>query len=610
MSVIKKLPEKLIRQIAAGEVVVRPVSIVKELIENAIDSGATEINITAHDGGKTFIQVEDNGCGMELEDLKICLDHHATSKLEDLWSISTLGFRGEALYAISSVADIEIKTSRNEDSYILTSRNQVQDIQPSKPRLGTRVSVSNLFQNTPARLKFLRADYTEWNLILDYVQKISLAYPHITWFLYKGSKVAKKYSAIDVQSRIEDVFGVSEQFFKIDYKQDGYSLEGLFSKSHYPNNNFVLFVNNRYVRDKGIMGCIRSVLADYIPERRWPLGILKLTVPANEIDVNIHPTKEEVRLVKWNLIRNIIVSSIYNALNVDRAMANHSRFVPLYDLYSPASDEAKLNKSDESKDKIEESENQFSYEKVKLPMSNNKVTCEISTNKPYEHSSISYDMSKNNNPDVLSNNIQNTLLNKTVLHNTEKEDPLHNGEKYRVLGQFKNSYIMVETSDGILFIDQHAVHERYVYESMKKEINEHSVEQKLLIPMDLYLTPKQLSALNSLDDKLKKWGLVIENDKLISIPSFWSLNKVKYLLDIFFTALADFDTECQDRMLWGKFLADIACKNSIRAGTALNDQQLENLVKAALEGQGVCNHGRKSTYLLKLKDIEKMFDRV
>ncbi len=611
MNIIQKLPESMIRQIAAGEVVVRPVSIVKELVENAIDAGSKEIDILVHDGGKTFIQVEDDGYGMELGDLKICLDHHATSKLRDLWNISTLGFRGEALYAISSVCDIEIKTSKNHDDYTLIKRNNEIEIIPSKPRLGTKITVSNIFQNTPARLKFLRSDSVEWNLILDYVQKISLSYPKITWTISNGSKILKKYRATDVRSRVEDVFKMCDEFFKINYKQDGYKIEGLFSKKHYPNNNFTLFVNDRYVKDKAILGCIRSVFEDYIPARRWPLGIMKLYIPNNEVDVNIHPTKEEVRLLKWNLIRNIIVASLYNAINVGK-MLSESNVLETFD--GPKEDEP-INNSHISIYKQRCNENKSKEDNViyseeyksKIKRFDVDMDAELAKRKLLEEKEIKQKESKKSffNKNKPSTPMMDIFENDSIIDYKNSK----NSKKYKLLGQIKNSYIVAETEEGILLIDQHAVHERYTYENMKKEISETSVGQKLLIPIDILLTTTQLSVISELKDKLSSWGLMIEGGKILSIPSFWTLSKINYLLDIFLTSLEDFDIECQDRMMWGKFLADVACKNSIRAGTELNDTQLNNLIDVALKSQGVCNHGRKSTYIIKLKDIEKMFDR-
>ncbi|QEK38416.1 DNA mismatch repair endonuclease MutL [Candidatus Cytomitobacter primus] len=596
MNIIRKLSDDLVRQISAGEVVVRPISVVKELVENAIDSGAEHIKICIENGGKTSIMVEDDGCGMCLSDLEMCLEQHATSKLTNLFQVHTLGFRGEALYAISSVADIEIVTCKDDESYALTCENQQVEITECKPREGTKITVTNLFQSLPARLKFLRSDYVEWNLIFDYLQKIMLAYPNITWKISNGKQIDKKYLAVDIQSRLADVFQDNGEFFKISHAHDGCSIEGMFSKRHHSSNNCVIFVNNRYVKDKGILACIRSTMSDYIPDKRWPMGIVQFTIPSHEVDVNVHPSKEEVRFMKWHIIRNILSTALYKSLNVVKSMSNHVSL-------SAMTQTAKiLQKKHEFIDK--EEDNDYSIEDAHIFDQKNMQKVGVGGRKVNiykKEQEVEIDYSKFNQS-TKRNELSDSIDIRPIPEKEEKH--------YRVLGQFKKSYIIVAVDDGILLVDQHAIHERHVYEKMKKEIKESTVGNKLLIPMQIPLSTKQKIVLEELKDKLARWGLSFYNEKLTSIPSFWNLNKIHILLDIFFDSIENFGSESEDRMLWGKFLADVACKNSIKAGMELNMQQMIDFVDTALNSVGVCNHGRKSTYLLKLKDVEKMFDRV
>ncbi|USO00736.1 MAG: DNA mismatch repair endonuclease MutL [Alphaproteobacteria bacterium] len=599
MNLINRLSDSLIRQICAGEVVTKPLSIVKELVENSLDAGATEISVYVENGGKTLISVQDNGCGMSMADLKLCLDQHSTSKLKDIWSISTLGFRGEALYAISSIANVEIITSKDNMGSRLVCKNNIREFHEVKPGVGTKVVVTNIFQNVPVRLKFLRSDTNEWNLILDYVQKMSIAYPQVTFNISNGKQINISYTSQDHKARFLEVCKNIGDLFEVEHRHENYFMHGFMSKNSYSTNNISVFVNNRYVKDKAIIGCIRSILSDYIPDKKYPGGVIFINVPYNEIDVNIHPTKDEIRFMKWHMVSNIISVALYKAINMNLSLSNTCS-VSSPRLHDSGSEEINYFSNPIISDKVEK--NKIELEKSKIEPTLGRKTNfaradDISAGKKERHDASNEELHVTKQLDF------------AVRSDDVSDAPKLFENNYNILGQFHSSYIVVEVKEGLVLIDQHAVHERYTYEKMKKEVEVTSRGIDLLFPINLQLNVENINTLNALQDRLQTWGLNIHNSQLKSIPSFWDIGKIENLMDIFLENISNFDTSSTNRMLWGKFLADIACKNSLKAGQHLNEMQLRNLVEYALHYPGVCNHGRKSTYLIKKKEIEHMFDR-
>ena len=591
---IRRLPENLINQIAAGEVIERPASALKELIENSIDAKATQIDIVLNDGGKTLISVSDNGIGIEKNHIVLAVERHATSKLptNDLNKIEFLGFRGEALPSIAAVSQLNIQTKSNksEDAWALdVVAGKFNDIYPSPRQLGTIISVKNLFFATPARLKFLKSSNLERSYCQQIVLKQALVNPKIGFRLQADGKDLiniKPESVISsdeyVLNRIRNILGKSfaDEAIKINnsktfknqnfLKINGFIGLPTLNKSNYSQQ--YLFINGRSIQDRNLSGAIRAAYRDTLPKGRFPIFCLFIDVPPEFIDVNVHPGKTEVRFEDNAIIRSLIVGSISRELNIHSSQTSSElskQAIEKFNTYN----EIKVNDN---------------YEKVQSFFSKNDFGPSV---KP---------ISKNND------------LQDQRLDDQDKDFPLG-----VALAQFSKNYIISRNSQGIVIVDQHAAHERLVLEKMKAARENKSIEKQiLLLPEVINLDPTPLEMIIENVDLLSEIGFEIEpfGEGMIivrEVPSLLGDADIKQIIIDLGDDLSSSGLPTSYIAKIDLILGNIACHRSVRSGRVLNENEMNQLLREMenTPNSGQCNHGRPTSISLSLKDIENLFNR-
>ena len=591
---IRRLPENLINQIAAGEVIERPASALKELIENSIDAKATQIDIVLNDGGKTLISVSDNGIGIEKNHIVLAVERHATSKLptNDLNKIEFLGFRGEALPSIAAVSQLNIQTKSNksEDAWALdVVAGKFNDIYPSPRQLGTIISVKNLFFATPARLKFLKSSNLERSYCQQIVLKQALVNPKIGFRLQADGKELlniKPESVINSDeyflNRIRNILGKSfaDEAIKINnsktfknqnfLKINGFIGLPTLNKSNYSQQ--YLFINGRSIQDRNLSGAIRAAYRDTLPKGRFPIFCLFIDVPPESIDVNVHPGKTEVRFEDNAIIRSLIVGSISRELNIHSSQTSSElskQAIEKFNTYN----EIKVNDN---------------YEKVQRFFSKNDFGPSV---KP---------ISKNND------------LQDQRLDDQDKDFPLG-----VALAQFSKNYIISRNSQGIVIVDQHAAHERLVLEKMKAARENKSIEKQiLLLPEVINLDPTPLEMIIENVDLLSEIGFEIEpfGEGMIivrEVPSLLGDADIKQIIIDLGDDLSSSGLPTSYIAKIDLILGNIACHRSVRSGRVLNENEMNQLLREMenTPNSGQCNHGRPTSISLSLKDIENLFNR-
>lgn len=611
---IRILPDTLVNQIAAGEVIERPASVVKELVENAIDAGASSIEITLVDGGKSLIAVADNGKGMAREDLELAVERHATSKLpdDDLFHIGYLGFRGEALPSIASVARLSV-TSRSrqaENGWRMEVNGGVkQSPVPAASAAGTRVEVRDLFYAAPARLKFLKTAAGEVTQCVDIVNRIALANPQISFYLIDEQK--KKISLNACQGelfdarlkRLSDVMGreFGENSLLINAERDHLRISGYVSLPTYNKANSLsqyLFVNNRPVRDKLLLGTVKGAYQGVLEIGRYPLCALFFDVDPDYVDVNVHPTKAEVRFFDGAAVRGLLVSAIRNALTAGSrqtaAPANLASF--LQDSLENASLTAPLLMSDDKEEAAFLNDCHqpapSAFRRTLPPLPSRPRTAAL--------------------PE----------LERKFSVRAEEDDNSRYADADGVLGQakaqFHNTYIISQTEDSIVLIDQHAAHERIVMEKMKKALNEgrKPATQMLLIPEIVELDACDKQRLLENAENLDQLGLSVEEfgpSAVIvrEIPALIKDCDTQKLVHDLAEQIAEWGSDFALTEKLNHIVATMACHGSVRAGRSLNLAEMNHLLREMEQtpNSGQCNHGRPTYIELKLKDIDKLFHR-
>ena len=586
---IRVLPDELINQIAAGEVIEKPAFVVKELIENAIDAKATEIIVMIRDGGKSEIIVADNGEGIFKKDLELSVKRHATSKLleNDLNNISFLGFRGEALPSIASVSNLKIesfKKKEDESWGINVNNNKISDIYPSSRIIGTKVSVLDLFKLVPARLKFLKGNQSENFHTQQVIRRLALSNFNIAFKLSIDERLVLNFinegnSAEALNKRILDILGkefvensiqfTNQKFFgEHPVLINGFVGLPTLNKANYSSQ--YLFVNGRPVQDRALSSVIKFAYNDTLPRGRHPIYCIFLEVPNFFVDVNVHPTKLEVRFRDYPLIKSLIISSIQNCMNRE--------------LRKSANINLENNLTSISKNQFKNSES-----------SNNQELLANLNLKPLVKNHLE-DLDKLNEEELIKEN--NYPLGSAIY-------------------QFNKNYILSISTSGIILIDQHAAHERIVMEKMKEGMNNNNIEkQLLLIPIIIDLDNTQLETLNENIKVLENLGFKIEEfgKNSILIREIPSLIKKEYIKDIISDLCDDinitgFPVDFQEKV--NLVIANICCHRSIRSGRSLSLDEMNSLLREMeiTPNSGQCNHGRPTSVTLSLDQIEKLFQR-
>lgn len=615
--VIRQLDATLINQIAAGEVIERPAAALKELVENAIDAKATDIDILVRDGGKSLIQVIDNGVGMTESDMLIAIQRHATSKLPtgDLFNIITLGFRGEALPSIGSVSRLSITSNpKNSDQSMAMELNVEGGIitQPkpvSFPNHGTRITIKDLFYATPARLKFLKSDTTELSACIDIVKRLALAYPYVSFKFRSEDRIVFDYaSRSSLGERFADVLGQKtlDNLRLTDGQRDGISITGVislptFHKSQATDQFF--FVNQRPVRDKLLFGVLKAAYQDYLENGRHPVVALFVTLDPAEVDVNVHPSKTEVRFRDIQGVRSLMIGTLKSTLE------RHGR-----ETASHLTGEA-LMRFQRQPDQIPTTTPQTSYRG-----SANTYPSMRQSVHPFLTSSLDKTSSNYTQP-TRSTHIptQTTALHLDdvpFFENTALLPELPDYPLGHAKAQIAKTYIISETKDGLVIVDQHAAHERIVYEKLKQQyLNGGAARQLLMTPIVMTIDVDQCEALEKKKDILKELGFDIElfgnQAAFRSVPAILRNADPEPMIQDLLTDLKDEHATLTSHETLLDFLATHACHTSIRAGQNLSPNEMNALLRQIEEtpNSGQCNHGRPTYVTLHQKDIERLFGR-
>ncbi|MBX9697367.1 MAG: DNA mismatch repair endonuclease MutL [Alphaproteobacteria bacterium] len=617
---IRILPQNLINQISAGEVIERPASVIKELVENAIDAGASEISVKLRDGGKSFISVRDNGSGMGRCDMLLALERHATSKIreEDLFNIKTLGFRGEALPSIASISRFSI-TSRlkNEDhAWQVTVNGGAKGTpEPAALVIGTTIDVRDLFYATPARLKFLRTDSVELNHCTDVIQRLALAHPTIAFALETETRTVFSYppegTVLDAKERLKSVLGVdfvNDAIF-IDAARDPITLRGLISLPTYHRataQSQFLFVNNRPVRDKALVGALRVAYQDYIPSNRYPVVALFMDIPPQWVDVNVHPAKTEVRFEDPNHVRSLLIGAIKNALHAESHQATRTSTDRAIAYFKNPTHGTAPVASAQSASALHET-SPSSYKAPAFQPAFSHFSRGASVQRPITPAPYG------------SGSNQGTVA--AGAHAVDDEPECTHSNSIGVLGQacaqIHQAYILAEATDGLVIVDQHAAHERIVYEDMKRTLDASEIpRQALLIPEIITLTPAQAERLLSHRATFDACGFMLEafGDATIvirEVPALLQNIDLKAFIRDTLDELDTHDEIISPRERLERLMASLACHGSVRAGQKLSLPEMNALLRQmeATPHSGQCNHGRPTYLTLSKEDIEKLFKR-
>lgn len=592
MTKIKVMSENLANKIAAGEVVEKCASVVKELVENSIDAGATSIRIDLEQGGLKKIKITDDGIGMEHEDAILSFQRHATSKLireDDLFFINTLGFRGEALPSIASVAEVDLITCASEiGTHIHIKGGKLEIDEPSDARKGTIIEVSNLFYNTPARLKFLKSEQYELANTTGFIEKLSFSYPEIKFELTNNGKTITKTSGSgNLLKTIHEVFGlnVSSKMIEVKASCDDYDMEGYICKPEIlkSNRNYMItIVNGRIVKNNDLNRAINDAYFRYKPDIKYPVVVLKFETDPTLIDVNIHPTKQDIKLSKtdelYNMILETIKKKLYEELLIPNAMKEEAVKITL-----PQSmiDDAEIKNSLENKvvNSYEEEQENIQQE------------LELVINEP----TVEYKSVKDRiiNPEFKLLNLQ-------------------------VIGQTLGTYIVCQNDDGLYLVDQHAAKERVNYELVQEQFENKEINiVETLIPInielnssDFYKIKENIDILNELGFSIEEFG--INTYTIKAHPTWLKEGYEEEVIRNIFDEIINNDTKFDRVRFNNRLISTIACKMSVRANTRLSQEGMEEIIRELVRCKNPynCAHGRPTIVKFSNYDLERMFKRV
>lgn len=686
MGLIHVLDTEISNKIAAGEVVERPASVIKELVENSIDAGATNITVEIKNGGVTYMRVSDNGCGMSAGDAKICFLRHATSKIQtenDLDAIYTLGFRGEALSSIGAVAKVSLFTKRHEDHIGICVTCRGGDILSSEEAGipdGTSIIAEDLFYNTPARLKFLKKDATEAGYITDIMTRFIFAHPEISFKLTVNGK-DKLFSPGDssLKNAVYTAYGkdYAKGTLEVDYEENGIHVTGLIGKGTLtrPNRNYQsFFVNKRYIKSALIIRAVEDAYKNQIMIGKFPMAVLNIQIDPSFMDINVHPTKLEVKFANEKAVRNAVYYAVKNALyalpnvpEIERIDKNTGEVLFKRDTAVKQIDIPSVKRSPDIKS-VQSYSNSTSKEENRssvhagMPAKQNKMVffndstpntntvapstppvfyndadintkSNISTSDHYEiistpSAAISNNYSEMNNftqqatsesknpeTDTDSTDI-NPIINTNEI-NVETQDNVFIDEYFKIVGQVFSTYIIAEKGDKMLLIDQHAAHERLKYEELKKGLaNKQIMSQILIEPVIVKMTPSEFSAFFEVQNELQNMGFECDefgdNEVIVrSAPGDLDPGEVEELLLELVTNASVLKHELITEK-HERMLYTIACKSAIKANHHLSTQEMETLVRNVLRLKNIntCPHGRPIIITMSQKEIEKEFKRI
>ena len=639
MKRIKLLPENLINQIAAGEVIERPASAVKELVENSIDAGAKKVEIEISNSARD-IRVADNGHGIHKDDLILAFSRHATSKIQnqkDLWSINTLGFRGEALASIISVAKVTCTTRTVDDENGLKADCKDSEVKISETgcAVGTIMEVKDLFYNIPARLKFLKQPQTELANITEILQNIAISHPEVAVNLvHKKHSIIKTTGSSDLATAISEIYSkdLIKELSEINFEDNQFNLniKGFISNPDFTRSNkkaVYVFVNGRTVKCPIISKAIDTALKDLIPSGKYPFAALNITMPANEIDVNVHPSKREIKYTKPNLIFNFVYSAIKNALEGKPPFNN----LKLVEQNNQINCHSELDS---------ESIQQSNYS---LKFHDGQTLNQVQGDNINQESKI-VDFSRFadlKDDEITEISIPAKRYEQEVFQNKIELTPENNEKSYiekpKIIGQLNNTYILIEAEEGLQVIDQHIAHERHLYEQLKE--NKTQTSQLLLTSELIKPETEQVLMLQENHGLLAKYGFELEFGPLESVAKTLSdnaialqapidtktdvnvnfgvkLKRIPQMLanknpeKIIFDLIEAIQTTPEN--MENEILERIACQAAVKAGEKLSLWQMEELITnwIGTKFNKTCPHGRKISHTIPTKEIAKFFGRM
>ncbi len=591
MARIKQLSKNLINQIAAGEVIERPASVVKELVENSVDAGAKKISIEITNDCRN-IRIADNGCGIHPDDILLAFTKHATSKIqndEDLFAVTTMGFRGEALASIISVSKLTCTTRTAEfetGTKVQCENSEVKQVQTGCA-VGTIMDIKELFYNVPARLKFLKSASTEFSYIQELVQTIALSYPEIGFELKRDGKSVLKTNGLgDLKRAIKEIFGSDvvenlKEVLKTD-KLAGMKISGYVSTPDFTRSskkNYYMYINRRAVKCPIFQKSIDTAYKNLIASGKYPFVVLNIEIPPADVDVNVHPTKKEVRYKNTNMVFNFIYTSIQGGLAnyVEREISSPSMTVAAEPDFETREKVVSINRP---------SENEFFVNKTEDSMYiTDNMMEKLSSNLPFQRK-------------------EEVVQPKLITHIEKEAEPEEN-----IIGQYKNTYILIEKDDGLEIVDQHIAEERYIYEKLKSDKN--IVSQLLFVSDVLTVSNAEAELIKENIQKFEKFGYGIEftkENELIfrKVPQLIAkVNPQEILSDILENIEGDIDG------LEEKILITTSCKASVKAGQKLSTWQMQEIIKKWRKTKMpyTCPHGRPISKVIPHKQIASFFQR-
>lgn len=609
MGKIAVLNDNMINMIAAGEVIERPASVVKELLENSIDAGATAITVEVEEGGRKLIRIIDDGIGMDAEDLALAFEPHATSKIhtsDDLGAIRTMGFRGEALASVGSVAKVTL-TSRTADAiqaHILENDcGDRAEVRPCSGDYGTVIEVRNLFYKLPVRRKFLKTPNTEMSHITEHFSRIALAHDHLDMTLrHNGREVYRLLRGQGVKERIRVLFGqaLAEDLLETSRDERGMRIRALLAKpaaARASGKYQYLFLNKRFIRDKFILHAVKEAYRGLMEPNKYPVVFLFIEMPPDQYDVNVHPTKVEVRFDNANLVHSEVLAVLRDKLlstnlDVGGMIPKGGDKLSLGDLPRSYEDQSRTERIHRAMEdffkKPASSQNQRTFS-----FSNTKRTSGEPRESHYAPTASLPDLPAFEHPVDFENWHAKEFL------------------------QVHNSYILVQNEDGFAVIDQHALHERILYEQMCKRLREGNLpSQRLLVPHAFDVTVAQMEAFESHKDLFGKLGIEVESfgPNTLAVQTFPFLlekaDPVEFVTEALDKLIEEGARMDQERLVH-EVLDMASCKAAIKAGQPLSDEEMSQLLKDKdiVQRTSRCPHGRPTTIMFTLKELEKQFKR-
>ncbi len=612
MPKIHVMSDNLANKIAAGEVVERSSSVVKELVENAIDAGSSIITIDLINGGLNGITITDNGCGMEHDDALLSFQRHATSKLlreDDLFFISTLGFRGEALPSIASVSEVDLVTcAKTIGTHLHIKGGKLEIDEPADKRVGTRISIKNLFFNTPARLKYLKSEPTELASCVSYIEKIALSYPKIKFTLNNNERAVVKTSGSgNLKKTIHEIYGlqVSSKLIEIKNSNDDYDIRGFICKPEILKSNryhMTTIVNGRVIRNNDLNRAINDAYYTYKPDSKYPIVVINIETDPTLIDVNIHPTKQDIKFSKQDQLYNLITKTIKDALYQNLLLPS-------------AMERLKATNDVISKEEI----NSIIEDKITLE---NKSTMDNTSNGNYSLPTDTLLAQGEFNFNVFEDTVEYNAKEK-IKENPEIDSQQQPENKIKSLnlhpiGAINLTFIVAQGDDGLYLIDQHAAHERINYEKVLKYFQEEKIiTTPLLVPLPIELTPTEFILVQKNLELLKSMGFVLEefglNTFVFKEHPIWfkegfEEEGLRRVIDMIIQSGANFDVmKFRDRAA-----AMLACKMSIKANMSISLEVMQHLLDdlALCDNPYNCAHGRPTIINFSSYDLNRMFKRI